>query len=79
MSAQLAERLNAFTYHAPSKSVQNLMQGLRLSMMNMATLLDEDIPECREKALAFIALEESAMWAMKALSHTDPEGKVISP
>ena len=79
MSDKLASRLLAFTYHAPSASVQDSMKSLHLSMMDMVHLLDSSIPECREKSLAFTALEECAMWAMKALSLTGPEGKAISP
>jgi hypothetical protein len=55
------------------------MSQTRESFMLLVELLDTDIPECREKALAFTALEEAAMWAMKALALTDPGGEVISP
>mgnify|MGYP001576065383 CR=1 FL=1 len=79
MSDKLEARLLAFTYHAPSPAVQETMARLRKMFMMDVTLIDEHIPECREKSLAFTALEESAMWAMKALALTDPAGKVVSP
>ena len=79
MSDKLQARLDAFTYHAPSPVVQAIMANLRGSFQTLAALLDEGIPECREKSLAFTALEETSMWAMKALSLTDLDGKVVSP
>lgn len=79
MSEKLQERLRAFTYHAPGQDVQVKMGRLRRDLQDLTKALDEAIPECREKSLGFTALEESAMWFMKALSHTDPEGKQVSP
>lgn len=79
MSEKLDQRLLAFTYHKPSPAVQAEMSGLRQRFMSLVTQLDLAVPECREKSLAFTALEESAMWAMKALALTDPEGTVVSP
>ena len=79
MSEKLEVRLEAFTYHAPSPDVQATMAQLRTQFMDMVKYLDASIAECREKSLAFTALEEAAMWAMKALSLTDPDGKIVSP
>lgn len=79
MSDKLDARLNAFTYHRPSAAIQATMSSLRSSFQVMVALLDAEIPECREKSLAFTALEESAMWAMKALALTDPDGAIVSP
>lgn len=79
MSEHLERRLEAMTYHAPSPAVQTSMSDLRKSAQVFVCLLDKEIPECREKSLAFTALEESMMWAMKALALTDPERTVVSP
>jgi hypothetical protein len=79
MSEHLDRRLQSHTYHRPSPAVQGLMSGIREACMHLAEMLDTHIPECREKSLAFSALEEAAMWAMKALALTDPNGEVISP
>lgn len=79
MSDRLQVRLDAFAYHRPSPEVQAVMTRVRESFQAMASLLDGAIPESREKSLAFTALEESAMWAMKALSLTDPGGVVVDP
>ena len=79
MSELLARRLKSHTYHRPSPDVQETMAGLRAVFMATVSALDEQIPECREKSLACTALEEAAMWAMKALALTDPGAEVISP
>lgn len=79
MSEHLDRRLLAHTHHRPSREGQVLMDALRVAYMGLVQDLDGLVPECREKAVAFTALEESAMWAMKALALTDPDGEVISP
>ena len=79
MSDQLDARLNAFAYHQPSAEVQALMTEMRVAFQALAGRLDTTIPACREKALAFTALEEAAMWAMKALALTDAGGVVGDP
>ena len=79
MSDKLQARLEAFAYHSPSPEVQAIMTALRERMQALATYIDGAIPESREKSLAFTALEESAMWAMKALSLTDPGGVIVDP
>jgi hypothetical protein len=79
VSEQLERRLNSHTYHRPSAPVQQTMSQVREAFMHLVSMLDGAIPEGREKALAFTALEESGMWAMKALALSDPAGEVISP
>ena len=79
MSEHLAKRLLSHTYHRPSVDVQAKMGALREAYMHLVEHLDLAVPECREKSVAFTALEESAMWGMKALALTDPNGEVISP
>ena len=79
MSDQLAARLSAFASHRPSAEVQASMTEMRVAFQSLAGRLDTTIPACREKALAFTALEEAAMWAMKALALTDVGGVVVDP
>jgi hypothetical protein len=79
MSEHLVRRVLSHTYHRPSAEVQAIMGRIRESYIALVTLLDGAIPECYEKSLAFTALEEAAMWSMKALALNDPEGEVISP
>lgn len=79
MSDKLDVRLAAFTYIQPSPDVQAVMTRTREAYISMAQLLDGMVPECREKSLAFTALDESAMWFMKALSVTDIGGVIVDP
>jgi hypothetical protein len=79
MSERLVERQHAFAYHRPSTEVQVLMTALRVRFIDLVTWMDAAIPESRQKSLAVTALEESAMWAMKALSVTDADGAVVDP
>lgn len=79
MSEKLQARLEAFVYHRPSDDVAVVMTHARQAFRRLVNFLDMSIPECREKSLAFTALEESAMWAMKALSVTDTGGEVVDP
>ena len=57
----------------------HIMTSLRASYQVLVCILDGEIPACREQSLAFTALEESAMWAMKALALTDPGGVQVDP
>jgi len=79
MSNKLAERLDAFTHHAPSPQAIASIRDVRMRFMDFVEMLDAAMPESRHKSLAFTALEECGHWTMKAISHNDPEGKVISP
>jgi len=76
MSDTLDERLQAHLSRRPSPEVQAIMERTREGYMALVSLLDGSIPECREKSLALTALEESAMWGMKALVLTDPGAEV---
>lgn len=38
--------------------------------MGLAVILNERLPEGREKAIAMIKLEECVMWANKAIAHS---------
>jgi len=54
---------NRFTYHKPNATQANLYTVLRSSALKLAELIDEAVPEGREKSLALTKLEETVMWA----------------
>lgn len=61
-----------FTYHRPEGQKVTAHEDVRLSFKEWAYWLDDMLPEGREKALAFTALEESSFWAHAAIAR---EGK----
>lgn len=54
---------NNFTYHAPKPGQPEKYTTLRNAAKDLAILIDEMVPDSREKALAMTKLEEVIMWA----------------
>lgn len=54
---------NNFTYHAPKEGQPAKYQAIREKAKELAYLIDELVPDSREKALAMTKLEECSMWA----------------
>lgn len=69
-----------FTYHAPSGAARDLHQNIREFAKSFALIVLAELPEGREKALAFTAFEEATFWAHAAIAR-DPalhEGAVVA-
>lgn len=67
---QLAHR---FAYHPPADAdTAELHATVRREAGDFASLLNQLLPDGREKALAFTALEESMMWANAAIARHVP-------
>lgn len=47
-------------------------RDLRLAYKEFANILDEGLPDGREKALAFTALQEASMWSHCAIAMDAP-------
>jgi hypothetical protein len=62
-----AEINRRFDHHPPSGEAVNLHQFVRQDAKAFAVSLTS-LPECREKSLAFTALEESLFWANAAIA-----------
>ena len=71
MSIDAAEIERRFTHHRPEGTKILEHNSVRKDFKEFATLL-ADLPEGREKSLAFTALEESSFWAHAAVAR---EGK----
>lgn len=54
---------NAFTYHEPKPGQPEKYQAVRTMAKELAYLIDELVPDSREKSLAQTKLEECVMWA----------------
>lgn len=57
----------AFEYHAPTEEHTTKIIRLREAMKELSTLIEDEIPNCRERSLAITKLEECSMWANKAI------------
>ena len=54
---------NNFKYHAPTAGQPEQYQQIRDKAKELAYLIQEIVPESREKSLAVTKLEEAVMWA----------------
>ena len=67
---------NRFGYHKATiegdEATAPRHHGLRRRFKEFANHLDEVLPEGRDKALAFTALEEASMWSHKSIANTAP-------
>lgn len=54
---------NRFTYHPPKDNDIEKYQMLRNIGLSIATVINELVPDSREKALAITKLEEVVFWA----------------
>ena len=54
---------NNFTYHEPNRYEIGQLKKIRVYGKILATTVDENVPDSREKSLALTKLEECIMWA----------------
>ena len=60
-----------FTYHAPKDGQAERYQEIRNYAHGLASLINHQCPESREKSLAMTHLEESVMWANAAIARNE--------
>ena len=61
---ELKDLENRFMYHKPkSESITLHHEAVRGGCLELSTLINNLVPECREKTLAITKLEEVMMWA----------------
>jgi hypothetical protein len=60
-----------FTYHPPKGDDPATYQFIRAQAKAFAHLLDEKLPEGREKSLAMTHLEETVFWANAGIARAD--------
>ena len=61
---------NAFTYHAPKPGQPEMYQSIREKAKELAYLIDELVPDSREKSLAQTNLEQTVMWANAGIARS---------
>jgi hypothetical protein len=54
---------NNFKYHAPKPGQPEIYKQIRDRAKELAVLIDEQVPNSREKSLAMTQLEQAVMWA----------------
>ena len=59
---------NSFTYHAPKQDQPDRYVALRAKAKEFAELIILACPESRERSLSITKLEETCMWANKAIA-----------
>jgi hypothetical protein len=68
---QLNEQINNnFQYHTPKTGQPELYQDLRAKAKELAVLINNQVPNGREKSLALTKLEESVMWANAGIARS---------
>lgn len=63
-----------FSYHKPDAETSRLLTEIRQRTLEHAIWLTQVCPNGREQALALTSLEESSMWAVKAIVLQCPLG-----
>jgi hypothetical protein len=57
-----------FTYHPPRPGQVETYNDIRSAFRQMATFLNDTLPDSREKSLAFTKLEEAVMHANSSIA-----------
>lgn len=65
-----------FAYHKPSAMGLDRITKLREAYSVISALIEELAPQSRERSIALTELEQSAMWAIKAVVCNDPLSEV---
>ena len=61
----------AFTYHAPKDDQPARYQAIREKCKEMAYLLEQSVPDSREKSLAMTKMEEVFFWANAGIARNE--------
>ena len=64
-----------FAYHKPSRDGFVSITRLRAAYTALQEEIERECPVSRERAVALTELETSAMWAVKAVVHNDPNSE----
>ena len=72
MALQSAELENRFGYHAATAASAPLHDKIRKSYQALAELINDVLPEGRDKSLALTELQTSMHWANSAVAMENP-------
>lgn len=65
------ELANRFTYHTPKIGQPEKYEMLRAIAGDLAGIIVDKCPECRETSLAITKLEEAIFWANAAIARRE--------
>lgn len=60
-----------YEYHAPTPEKAVLHSMVRQKVAAAADYIDSNVPNCRERSIAFTKLEEAMFWANAAVARED--------
>jgi hypothetical protein len=63
-----------FTYHPPDQQAVRQHELIRDTLEKCANVLDEALPDGREKSLAITKMEEAMFWANAGIARYRPNG-----
>ena len=66
----------AFTYHPPKKHQAGMYSSIRETAKMFAYVIDELVPDSREKSLAMTKLEECVMWANAGIARNEVQDEI---
>jgi hypothetical protein len=66
-----ADLSSRFTYHPPKGDQPDRYQAIRTAGWKLATIINDQVPDSREKWLAITHLEEVVMWANAAIARNE--------
>ena len=69
--AQNNDLQNRFTYHPPKDDQIFRYQQIREMGLQMASLIDREVPSSREQSLALTKIEEAVMWANAGIARNE--------
>ncbi len=72
----MAELAKRFTYHPPMGQAQILLyEEIRDKIHEVAIFIAEELPNCRERSMAFTKLEEACMHANSGIARNHVTGE----
>lgn len=69
--APLDELAVRFTYHPPTRGQPERYGRIRVKALELARLVEAEVPPSREQSLAWTAIEEAVMWANAGIARRD--------
>lgn len=62
---------NNFSYHSPKEGQPQKYEQIRKTAKELAYMLEESVPNSREKSLAMTNLEQAVFWANAGIARNE--------